>query len=53
MDRCHIRIVEQKNVIGMDTAVIFEAFDNVLNGETSARDMLAHGIACRQNIAVG
>src|SRR5262245_8893501 len=37
----------------MNAAVIFKVFDDSLNGKTRTRDVPAHGIARRQNIAVG
>ncbi len=54
MNRRDIGIVEQKDIVGMNTAaVIFEALDNALDGEAGAGDMPAHGIPRRQDIAVG
>ena len=53
MDRRQIRIVEQKNIVGVDAAVIFKPLDDSLDREAGAGNMPAHRIARRQHIAVG
>ena len=53
MDRREIRIVEQKNIVGVDAAVIFKPLDDSLDGKAGAGNMPAHRIARRQHVAVG
>ncbi len=48
MDRRQIGIVEQKNIVGMNAAVVFKALDDSLDREAGAGDMPAHGIPRRQ-----
>src|SRR5215467_1300502 len=52
VNRRHVRIVEQKNVVGINSA-ISEALDDPLNGKTGARNVPAHGVARGQDITIG
>src|ERR671925_2082196 len=53
VDRCQIRIVENKNVVGFDLASVAEAFDDSFDRYAGAGHMPAGGFAGGEDFTVG
>ena len=53
VDGRHIRIVQQEDVIRVDTVPVFEPLDDLLHREPGAGHVLTQGLARRQHVAVG